>query len=204
MLPRRLPVVLCAVLVILLGNHAQADGLETRLAALDSVSGSFRQQLVSSTGDVLEESRGTLKLLRPGYLAWHIQTPEEQLLIAAGGSLWHYDVELETVTRRHLAADTPGSPLAILGGDAATLEQHYRIEKTGDQTWHLFPRIEGADFTRVELTFAESLPTRMVIRDALERATVIDFESLQSDTDLGPADFEFVPPPGVDFYEHES
>ena len=197
------------LLALLLGlgsalSHADAASLQQALGGLERLSGEFEQTLLSTDGEPLESSSGRFRLLRPAYFAWHILLPEEQLLIAAGPTFWHYDVELETVTRRSIDPGNPTSPLAILGGDSSLLERYYRITRLDEQRWALAPTFEDAEFAEVELTVVEGLPTEMRIRDRLGRTTVILLAALAPDTPLQPADFDFEPPAGVDIYSNES
>ncbi len=193
-----------ALLILsLLAPMASADTLEQRLAGVDSLAGRFEQKLHSGDGEVLEQSNGTFRLLRPGYLSWHILEPEEQLLLASSETLWHYDVELETATQRHIPAGNPTSPLTILGGDSALLAQWYLVEQVADDRWRLQPRFDDAEFASVELAFSEGLPVEMLIRDNLGRSTVIALSELDAGLELTPEDFSFEPPPGVDIYRSD-
>lgn len=197
---------LCLLLFALgFGPRAEAsalDALAERLQALNGVSGNFEQALVAEDGKVLEQSRGDFRMLRPGYLAWHIREPDEQLLMASGETLWHYDVELETATRRSIPVGNPTSPLTILGGNVKLLENYYSVTRSTDDSWTLVPTFEGAEFESVELSFGERWPSQMRIRDRLGRSTRIDLvDVIESDT-LTPADFDFRPPDGVDVYDN--
>jgi outer membrane lipoprotein carrier protein len=192
--------------LLVFGSYSHGDALSelsARLEPLQTLQGNFQQETRSSAGEVLDQAKGRLKLLRPAYFSWHIDTPEEQLLVASGSTLWHYDVELETATRRTLDPGSPTNPLRILGGDTAALGQHYRVEAIDENGWRLSPLFETGEFTSVELFFEGSLPSRMSVRDALDRESIIIFSGLESNLELGPADFEFRPPPGVDVYDSE-
>ncbi len=196
--------VLC--LVLCLGSalsHADAAGLQKALQGLQQLSGDFQQTLLSAAGEPLESSSGRFRLLRPAYFAWHILEPEEQLLIANGTTFWHYDIELETVTRRTIDPGNPTSPLAILGADSETLEQNYIIEQLDEQRWSLAPTFDGAEFVAVELTVTDSRPTAMRISDRLGRTTLIALAATSTAAPLTPADFDFQPPPDVDLYSDE-
>ena len=189
---------------LVFGVFARAEvppELASLLAPLDSLAGEFKQTTLSAEGEVLEESRGSFRLLRPSWFSWHIQEPEEQLLVASAGSLWHYDVELETATRRSLDPASPTNPMTILGGETAVLADHYQIEALADAGWRLSPRFETADFETVVLFFADGLPGRMLINDALGRQSVILFVDPAVESSLTAADFEFSPPAGVDIYD---
>lgn len=180
-----------------------AETLQQRLGGLRGLTGEFEQTLYSRDGDVLEQSSGRFSLLRPGYLSWHIQAPDEQLLLAANETLWHYDVELETATRRRIPAGNPTSPLTILGGDSDELETWYRVQALGEDSWSLEPRFDDAEFARVELSFERGLPVEMRILDSLGRRTLISLGGLDPTAVLNPEDFAFEPPPGIDIYDSD-
>jgi outer membrane lipoprotein carrier protein len=194
---------MCCLAFPALADDTALETLQQRLAGMHALRGSFEQRVVSATGAELERSSGTLSLLQPDFFRWHILQPDEQLLLAAGGNLWHYDVELETVTRRDIPVDSPYSPLAILGGDSERLGNHYSVESTGEQAWRLVPTFAEPDFTAIVLRFDGAVPVSMEVTDQLERTTLISFGGLEINPPLAPADFDFSPPPGVDVYDHE-
>ena len=199
-------ILLALSLMLALPASAENDALAAlgeRLGGLTSLQGTFRQSLISEQGSALEHSSGRFMLLRPGYLSWHILEPEEQLLIATGETLWHYDVELETVTRRRIPAGNPTSPLTILGGDTESLAEFYAVERRDADSWRLLPRFEGAEFSHVDLGFADGLPVRMSIRDRAGRETLVELVDLDTGQALTPSDFDFTPPPGVDIFSDE-
>jgi outer membrane lipoprotein carrier protein len=177
--------------------------LQGLLANMESLSGNFTQQVFSSDSDLLETSSGAFALLRPGYFMWHIKMPDEQLLMAGFDGLWHYDVELETATRRPMPADDSASPLAVLGGDSSVLGEHYVVEQIAPSEFRLLPIAQRNDFTVLELRFEDGLPVAMQVQDPLQRSTTILFTQLQRNPSLFPSDFEFDPPTGVDIYYND-
>ncbi len=201
---RRLLFILCLLLPTpIVADEDALVALGAQLEPLDSLSGEFAQVLYSVDQRELEKSSGRFQLLRPGYLAWHILEPDEQVLLAAGETLWHYDVELETATRRRIPEGNPTSPLTILGGDTRLLGEFYEVQRQSPVSWRLLPRFDDAEFTEVTLEFADGLPVSMAIRDRLGRSTRIDLASLDAGVALEPSDFEFRPPEGVDIYSNE-
>ena len=182
---------------------AAVEDLSKRLQPLASLSSDFSQVLYGSDGQPLETSTGSMQLLRPGFLRWHIVQPDEQVLIASGDTLWHHDVELETATRRSVDTRSPGSPLAILGGDTAQLASQYEVETAGPGSWRLVPLFDDAEFRAVVLVFAEDLPASLRVTDSLGRETVITFLNIRRAPELTPSDFSFAPPPGIDIYDND-
>lgn len=201
----------CLCLLVGLGSSmgavADAAKLQTLLRGIESLRGRFVQQMYSEEPrQLLETSTGRFDMLQPGYLRWHILEPEEQQLVAADGYLWHYDVELETATRRLFDAKAPQSPLAILAGDGNNLLDHYEVielaSTQSERSWLLEPLFEKTEFKQVTVVFRAKLPARMEVLDPLERTTTIVFQDLQLNPPLTGDSFSFTPPPGTDVYEH--
>jgi outer membrane lipoprotein carrier protein len=194
----------CLLFVLLsVPAHPAQVSLQDRLAAIQSLRGQFHQEVIAEDGQELESSSGQFKLLQPGFFSWHILRPDEQLLLATGKTLLHYDVELETATQRDIGAAEMQGPLAILSGNGDDLSLHYQIEQTGLDTYRLTPNTAQAGFTVLVLSFSGELPARMEVQDQLLQTTVIVFSELQLNPPLVNADFEFVPPAGVDLYYNE-
>ncbi|MEE4660106.1 MAG: outer membrane lipoprotein chaperone LolA [Halieaceae bacterium] len=201
-----LRLLLCLLLAGWLPAAAEVEDpmleLAQRLSAFDQLSGAFTQRLLGEKGEILEESAGSFALLRPGFLRWHIERPEEQLLLVSGDSLWHYDVELETATQRRIAQGDPTSPLTILGGDPDTLAGFYAVSLPQPDRFLLNPRFTDADFVAVALVFENGRPTGLDIEDRMGRTARISLSLDASSSRLSPADFMFVPPAGVDVYQN--
>jgi chaperone LolA len=193
----------CWLLLLLVPAIQAEPSLQERLGAIKSLEGEFSQRILAENGEELERSSGRFRLLHPGFFSWHIQTPDEQLLLATGDSLLHYDVELETATRRQVGEGQSRGPLEILGGDGQDLHEHYQVEQTGHDSYRLQPVVAGGDFSSLHLTFDGELPVRMTVEDQLRQTTIIEFSEVRLNPPLGAADFEFSPPEGVDLYYHE-
>jgi outer membrane lipoprotein carrier protein len=183
------------------GDEPARAALQAMLKGLHSLQGRFEQEVRATDGELLDSSAGQFRLLQPGYFSWHIESPDEQLLLAANNSLWHYDVELETATRRDITGAEAGSPLAILSGDERSLREHYRVEQLAEAQFRLYPYSTRASFYSVTLDFSDGLPVAMTVVDRLQQETRIQFNQLESNPGLSADDFLFTPPAGVDVYQ---
>ena len=184
------------------GQVLAESELQHQLAAIGSLSGRFEQRVVDESGTELEVSNGRFKVLQPGYFYWAIESPDEQLLIANGKTLVHYDAELETATERAMDEQQSGSPLAIFADAGAGLEEHYDVSVTERGSYLLKPRVDAGSFVEVELRLNADVPRNMRVLDALGNTTHIEFSQVKLNPSLEPAEFTFVPPAGVDFYRH--
>lgn len=199
---------LCLWLGILpLLSHAQAtsdvDELIVALAPVKQLQGSFTQRQYGQDNQLLTESSGRFRLLRPGYFAWEIQSPDQQLIIAGPEFIWHHDLDLETVTRRPVTTNAEMTPLQILGGDEDALRQEFDVVRKAQGTFLLTPRSSEVGFKQLTLYLDKAQLTGMEIQDNLDQNVVIKFTDLDSASALTSADFAFTPPPGVDLFYYD-
>ncbi len=200
---------LAALTLCLIAGIARTDDdpvarLADRLAQVAQLSGQFSQsQRGAGAAGELTHASGSFRLLRPDYFAWIITAPDDQQVIADGQYLWHYDRDLETVTRRPLGGADMQSPLQVLSGDYAALQREYVVTETGRGRFKLEPRAAASAFRELTLVFTEETLGGMEIVDNLGQLLLIEFSSLDREPGLTPADFTFEVPEGADFFDYE-
>jgi outer membrane lipoprotein carrier protein len=200
---RKLMVAL-ALWVVAAGTLADTtDDLVAALAGFDSLLGEFRQQQRNEQGEFVSESSGHFALLRPGYFSWEIVTPDSQLVVADPEFIWHYDRDLETVTRRPASLDGQISPMQVLGGDEAAIRAHFSVSSPRPGVFQLTPLSADAGFRALSLELTDGTLSGMQVTDNLGQFLDIRFSATRSDSSLGVSDFAFVPPPGADLFYHE-
>ena len=200
--------ILLALLLGVIVPHGVAagsaiDALVTALAPIAQLQGRFIQRQYSPQGELLAESSGRFRLLRPGYFSWEISSPDRQLIIADPDYVWHHDLDLETVTRRPVAVDDEWTPFQILVGDAAALRERFTVEQVGEGSFQLSPLAPDTGFKTLRLSLKGAQVTGMEILDNLDQSVRIEFADLDSESKLGPADFTFVPPAGADIFYYD-
>jgi outer membrane lipoprotein carrier protein len=190
--------------LILVAVNSAADEAELwgLLAAQDAAIGQFEQELLDEEGELLERSSGSYAVLRPGYFRWEIEDPDRQLLLVSGDTLWHYDLDLETATRRSTGGDSTFAPLELLGGDPQALRERFRVTVLGAQHYRLEPTYANAGFAAVELRWDGDRLRAMHVIDRSGQRLLLDLVPTQSPAALTPADFDFTVPEGVEvFYD---
>jgi outer membrane lipoprotein carrier protein len=186
------------------GETGAVDRLLERLAGFTQLQGKFTQRQYGEGDTLLAQSSGSFRLLRPGYFAWEIESPDRQLIIADPRYLWHYDRDLETVTRRPVSGREEMLPLQVLGGDETALRERFTVEQRDAGSFILTP-VAGGDpgFKRLTLQFDAETIRGMEILDRLNQRVQIDFREVQTDRALTPADFAFTPPQGADVFYYD-
>lgn len=182
---------------------SDVDALIAALEPIKRLQGSFSQQQYDQDKLLLSESSGRFRLLRPGYFSWEILSPDQQLIIAGPEYLWHYDRDLETVTRRPVTTDAEMAPLQILGGDESALRDRFQVERREEGAFVLTPLTTGVGFSELTLFLNGAQLTGMEIRDNLDQEVVIKFTDLDSRSALSSADFAFTPPPSADLFYYD-
>lgn len=187
------------------GHAADSAGplerLETWLASVETLSGTFDQRLLDESGQIMAQSAGTLTLKRPGLFRWHYTSPSELLVVSDGSQVFSYDVELDNVTVMEQGDALRGSPAALLAGkgtvaDGYELAASYRAD---DVDWvELKPRGTQRDFRMLRLGLGGDRLVGMELHDQLGQITRLGFGDLKRN---GPVDdelFVFEIPAGVD------
>jgi len=184
--------------------EAAVDALLAKLAGISHLQGEFRQRQYGEDGSPAGESRGVFALLRPVWFRWEIQAPDRQLIIAGPEYLWHYDMDLETVTRRPVVGSVETSPLQVLAGDEAVLREQFSVERGEGDSFILVPTAGEHGFRRLQVNFDGDTIAGMEILDTLGQRLVVDFTQVDAATALTESDFDFNPPPaGVDLFYYD-
>jgi outer membrane lipoprotein carrier protein len=182
---------------------SDVNDLLAALAPIKQLQGSFSQLQYGQDNLLLAESSGKFRLLRPGYFSWEILSPDQQFIVADPEFIWHYDRDLETVTRRPVTSNAEMTPLQILGGDEAALREKFQVVRKAEGTFLLTPVSPDVGFKQLTLYLNKTQVTGMEIQDNLDQNVVIKFADLDSSSALSKADFAFTPPPGADLFYYD-
>jgi len=180
------------------------DGLDQLNAftnELVSFSATFTQTVYDGNSRPIQESNGSVVLMRPGKFAWHYESPSPQKIIADGKKIWVYDMDLAQVTVKTLDETLSATPIMLLGGDEP-LSTQFTIRELGPsdglQWLELIPKAADTDFETVYMGLNADGLVAMELRDNFGQATQIRFEDIYVNGLVREDAFEFTPPVGVD------
>ncbi len=182
-------------------SRRRISRVQAYLDSLQSLRTGFDQALFDADSQPVQESAGTLQLLRPGKFRWDYATPFEQSIVADGERLWIYDADLEQVTVRTLNKSLASTPAMLLSGegrvrDGYELQANYAAE--GVDWVELVPRLSDTDFRLVRLGFDGGTLIVMDLVDSLGQTTRIAFHDIETNPQLDAGLFRFTPPEGAD------
>jgi outer membrane lipoprotein carrier protein len=195
-------------LALLIGgsNVANSDSISEKLSALlrpiESMSANFTQQLFDADDSEVELFEGVFKLAKPGKMLWHIKQPMEQKLVSDGEVLWIYDPDLEQVVIESYADKIKSTPIALFNGQVADLDSRYTITQQhterSTEIFTLSPKDTSSLFSRIDITFVDSVPQSIAVIDTFEQRTLIVFDKLSVNPLFDPSIFSFIIPNQVD------
>ena len=198
------------VLVLLLGSLSgpadaadAAQRLKSALKNLDNISAEFKQTLLDEDKNIVQQSRGTMALQRPGKFAWIYTEPFEQRIIGDGSELWIYDVELEQVTVKPMDAGISNAPIMILMKQTDVTQQ-FDVSEIGQRKYlywvELKPHASDLEYSSIFIGLEDDSVRAMELQDQFGQSTQIVFENMRVGVVHNPATFKFVPPEGVDVF----
>ena len=163
------------------------------------ISAKFKQEVKDSSGQIIATSTGTMIIQRPNRFRWDTQTPMAQLAIADGQQVWFYQPDLEQVTISKMTHEIGQTPLAILSGSTASLQQNFAIDQTKPNEFILTARKNAVPFHQVVLIFdKQEHLNQMQLQDELGQTTVLYFTDLKLNASVAKNSFTFEIPKGID------
>ncbi len=202
--------------VLAFGGPACADSLDTLgqfLQSTRSARAEFTQtvQLPARDGQAQRPkiSSGLFSFQRPARFRFEYLRPYPQVLVGDGTTLWVYDVDLAQVTARAQDKALAATPVALIAAatDLAALQRDFQLlalpEQDGLHWVQATPRAREASVQslRVGLRPGERgvAMERLEITDALGQRSQLQFTRIEiNPPGLGPAAFQFSPPPKVE------
>ena len=195
---------------------ARADSMSSLSLFLKNTH-SMRAEFVQSVTTPVKENRpsktktssGSFAFIRPTVFRFDYAKPFVQNIIADGQHLWLYDVDLNQVTQRVQAQALSTTPASLIASasDVATLEKEFflqaQLDADGLQWIAATPKTQDASLQRVRIGLrvdGEQVQlAQLDILDAFGTRSLIKFERAEiNPKNLSLAQFNFVPPKGVD------
>ncbi|WP_069212654.1 outer membrane lipoprotein chaperone LolA [Vibrio cholerae] len=133
---------------------APKDTLSERLTMSEGFSATFNQQVLSPEGKVILTGNGKVDIARPSLFRWETETPDENLLVSDGTTLWHFDPFVEQVTLYRAEEALEQTPFVLLTRNKASDWDAYHVEEKGD-VFTLTPTALDSNQGRFQITISE-------------------------------------------------
>lgn len=175
----------------------EATQLKDKLAVFDQVHAQFVQRVLSSEGKLLNESSGEMIVSRPGKFHWQVKTPEEELIVSDGQTIWYYSPFIEQVSLINFSDAINNTPFALIAGADEKQWDNYVVTQQGSQFTVTNPTQPQATTFIFEFDNKDNINKFIVIEEQGQRS---EFTLTQQamPKDFTPALFEFQIPAGVE------
>lgn len=198
---KRLTLGAAMLFISVFASGAPAASLQSYFKDVTSLRASFQQTVLDSANVPLQESEGTIAILRPKKFNLEYTKPYHQLYVADGDHIWSYDDDLEQVTVKKQDNLLQNSPALVLS-NPEQLEHNYvvtELESKHDLVrFKLVPKGEQGNFESLMLSFKGNRIHVMEIHDNFGQVTFLKFSNVQLNPLLKNELFVFTPPDGVD------
>ncbi len=182
------------------------DQMNAFLTEVTTLQASFEQSILEQNLESAMRSQGRFYLKRPGQFRWDYNEPEDQMIVADGEQIWHYDPELEQASVQNQVTALKGTPaMLLITGDP--VKHHFEIIDIGDRQgmgWvELIPRDSESQFTRILLAFTNNELRRMEMADKFGQITRFQFFDVEQNIEFKEGFFRYIPPDGLDIFRSE-
>jgi len=125
-----------AVLMLLFSTFVVAspkDKLSERLSKTNGFSASFSQVVISPDNDIVMKGEGKVEIARPSLFRWTTMTPDENVLVSDGKTLWYYSPFVEQVSIYWQEWATAQTPFILLTRNRPRDWDNYLVSQEGDK-----------------------------------------------------------------------
>ena len=171
--------------------------LRQLVAKITSFEAQFTQQVKDVDGKVLMEGQGQVMLAQPALIRWHAVTPDENMMVSDGKTLWVHNVDLEQVTIIDAKNAIDSTPFALLTSADDGLWQDYQVVKQGDE-YQIKPHQPKGQVKQLNVKLADHQFTQLTIVDVSGQQSMFTFSEAKHNHNLASKWFTFVLPAGVE------
>jgi outer membrane lipoprotein carrier protein len=168
---------------------------------LNTLTGTFTQEVRDKNGRVSRSSAGTFSIARPGKFRFVYEKPYKQTIVSDGTTVWLYDEDLNQVTIRKIGDSLGEQPLALLL-DPQSSEKVFDVKAAPSQGSIKFVTANAkkvdASVSELVIALVNAQPSEIVWRDALQNVNTLRFMKLVRNEKVDATLFAFTPPKGAD------
>ncbi|QUM79726.1 outer membrane lipoprotein chaperone LolA [Moritella sp. 5] len=179
-------------------THAQSvkEELQGQLAQLKPFSADFTQTVTSAEGDNLSTAQGSMQLQRPNQFRWETVSPDEQLIVSNGESLWFYNPFVEQVSIYSLKDAIANTPFMLIAGSEQAAWGNYRVTKKAGVYTVITPNDPAAAvFT---LQFKQGEMSQFSVQEQQGQHSQFALTNHKTMNKMDPALFNFIIPEDTD------
>lgn len=187
----------CTLLVCAVTSAQQtaAESLRIKLQSMVNFQAEFAQKVVDAEGNLLQESAGRLVLQQPDKMLWEVIEPDENLLIADGGTLWHVDPFVEQVVAMSQQATIANNPFVLLTDPYSEAWQQFAVRQLNG-TFVIESVLPDSQIVKLVLSFDDERLIRLSFEDRQQQVSDLSFNDIEMNEVIPASVFSFSVPEG--------
>ena len=184
--------------------------LEQAYESFQDMQAAFKQETVSGAIAVVQQAAGRVYFKKAGKMLWKYETPEEQLIVLDGKTLWFYlPAEKQamknnfSIIPQHIVADLFRGKMDVLDKFKVRFAPREPGDAADQITLELVPIEPDPTVSKliVWLDPANYLIRKTSLTDSFGNRTDLLFQDIKVDQGLPDSMFAFTPPSDVDIFE---
>lgn len=178
-------------------DSADKKALRELVAQITSFEAQFDQQVKDVDGTNLMEGKGKVYLAQPALIRWHAITPDENIMISDGDTLWVHNIDLEQVTAMTAKNAIESTPFALLTSKDDVLWQGYSVNKKGDE-YQISPIVPKGQVKQLNVVLDKQQFKQLTIVDVSGQKSLFTFVDSRHNHKVDGELFKFVIPKDVE------
>ncbi|WP_457913830.1 outer membrane lipoprotein chaperone LolA [Candidatus Gillettellia adelgis] len=170
--------------------------LQYRLTKLDSFYARFSQTITNSDGITVQQGEGELWAKRPNLFNWHMISPDNNMLISDGQTLWFYNPYIAQVTASWLKDSVNNTPFILILRYNSNEWNQYQVTQQGDN-FQLTPKSRHTNLKQFIINVSKYGTIRNLVTVEQDGQCNKYILKNQHDISGGLTKFIFTPPQGV-------
>lgn len=173
------------------------------LGGYSTYSADFKQTTLNDQKQLQQQSSGQVTIQRPGRLRWEVMSPQRELMVINGKTLWRYDPGLAQATKQTVGqSHQQFNPAFLLSSKVGSIIQQFDValvKLKGEAWYRLTPKQnQAASFKDVYLNFAHGKISKLMVINNLGERSLFRFTHVVTNQAVDAQAFQFKPPKGVD------
>ena len=182
--------------------------VQQRYEKTQAFTADFQQTSLLRSLNKEQKSTGKVYIRKPGKMRWEYETPEQQLIVSDGKTVWIYTPSLGQVIENPLStaydSKTPALFLAGLGNIeedfVIRFSPRYSDASEGDYILELRPKDSQLYLSKLEITVnrKDFIMEQSIAHDPMGNVITLQFSNIQTNVDLSVSTFQFQVPEGAE------
>ncbi|MDO6692627.1 outer membrane lipoprotein chaperone LolA [Aliiglaciecola sp. 3_MG-2023] len=174
-----------------------SERLKQKLLSLKTFTAGFEQQVTDGQGELVQESSGQMTLKQPNLMIWQVNSPDENLMVADGTTLWYSDPFVEQVTAINQADSVSNNPIVLLTNPSNEQWSEFTITYS-DDVYSIIAISPESQISELKLKFENNQLSQLSFIDRQQQTSKLTFSDVKQNIKISEEQFIFTIPDGFD------